>query len=86
MGTPVASGVQVIFDRWDEVVGPGMAARTRPAHIDRGTLVVACEEPGVATHLRYLQAELLQRLTQLTGDSRIQRIEVKVEGRRRRSR
>lgn len=78
LGTPSAQGVGVVFDRWDEVVGATMAARTRPARIQDGTLVVACDEPAVATHLRYLQTQLIERLAQLSGDRQIHRIEIQV--------
>jgi hypothetical protein len=83
-GTPTSvSGVEVIFERWADVVGEAMAARTRPVQIDRDTLVVACDEPAVATHVRFLQGELVERLAQLSGDRRLVRIEVRVDRARR---
>jgi hypothetical protein len=30
LGAPEASGVHLVFDRWEEVVGPALAARRRP--------------------------------------------------------
>jgi hypothetical protein len=78
LGTPSAAGVEVVFERWGDVVGPAMAARTRPVRIDGDLLVVGCDEPAVATHVRFLQAELVERLGQLSGDRRIARIEVRV--------
>jgi hypothetical protein len=78
LGTPSVSGVEVIFERWAEVVGGAMAARTKPLRIDGEVLVVGCDEPAVATHVRFLQAELVERLGQLSGDRHIDRIEVRV--------
>jgi hypothetical protein len=78
MGTPSAAGVETVFDRWDEVVGVAMASRTRPVRIDGDTLVVSCDESAIATHVRYLQAELVERLAQLSGDRRITRIDPRV--------
>jgi hypothetical protein len=78
MGTPSVQGVEVVFERWGEVVGAAMAARTRPARIDGATLVVSCDEPAVASHLRYLESELVERLAKLSGERRIDRIEVHV--------
>jgi hypothetical protein len=78
LGTPSAAGVETVFDRWSEVVGDAMAARTRPVRIDGETLVVSCDEPAIATHVRYLQAELVGRLAQLSGDRRITRIDPRV--------
>jgi hypothetical protein len=83
-GTPASvSGLEVVFERWPEVVGDVMAARTRPVHIDGDCLVVACDEPAVATHVRFLQAQLVARVGQLSGDRRLARIEVRVDGVRR---
>lgn len=83
MGTPSVAGVEVVFDRWAEVVGEAMAARTQPVRIDGDTLVVRCDESAIATHFRYLQVELVERLAQLSGERRINRIEFRVAGARR---
>jgi len=83
LGAPDRAGIEVVFDRWDEVVGPSMAARTRPVAIDGRTLVVACDEPALATHVRFLSPQLVARVGQLAGSRPITRIEVKVSPRRR---
>lgn len=83
MGSPSVAGVELLFDRWQDVVGDAMAARTRPLRIDGDTLVVSCDEPAIATHVRYLQAELVERLGQLSGDRRITRIDPRVASTRR---
>jgi predicted nucleic acid-binding Zn ribbon protein len=71
--------MEVVFDRWADVVGPAMAGRTRPVHMDGETLVLVCDEPGVGTHLRYLETDLLRRIAELAGDRRINRIRLQVE-------
>jgi hypothetical protein len=78
LGTPSVAGVEVIFERWGEVVGVAMAGRTRPLRIDGDALIVSCDEPAIATHVRFLQAELVERLRQLSGDRRVARIDVRV--------
>ncbi|HMG45631.1 MAG TPA: DUF721 domain-containing protein [Acidimicrobiales bacterium] len=78
MGTPSVAGVELLFERWGEVVGDSMAARTVPVRIDGETLVVSCDEPAIATHVRYLQSELVDRLAQLSGERRITRIDTRV--------
>jgi hypothetical protein len=55
LGSPSRAGVEVVFDRWDEVVGDAMAARTRPVGIDGETLVVSCDDPALTTHVRFLE-------------------------------
>ena len=78
LGAPEASGVHLVFDRWAEVVGDGLAARTRPLKIDGSRLVLAVDEPAIATHVRFLQAELLTRLEQLLGPGRVTALDLRV--------
>jgi hypothetical protein len=78
LGGPSASGVHLVFDRWAEVVGEGLAARTRPLKIDGGRLVLAVDEPAMATHVRFLEAELLARLDELLGPGRVTAIDLRV--------
>lgn len=81
LGAPSRAGLEVVFERWDEVVGEAMAARTRPVAIDGDRLVVSCDEPALTTHVRFLEPQLLARLAELAGERRIARIEVRVERR-----
>ena len=87
LGVPsTVAGVEVVFERWPDVVGAAMASRTRPITISRDTLVVGCDDPALATHVRFLEPQLVARLRELAGERRITRVEVRVErtgGRRR---
>lgn len=78
LGAPEASGVHLVFDRWAEVVGDSLAARTRPLKIDGDRLVLAVDEPAIATHVRFLQAELLARLEVLLGPGRVTGLDLRV--------
>jgi predicted nucleic acid-binding Zn ribbon protein len=81
LGTPSRAGVEVVFERWDEVVGEAMAARTRPVAIDGEALVVSCDDPALTTHVRFLEPQLVARLAELSGDRCITRVEVRVDRR-----
>jgi predicted nucleic acid-binding Zn ribbon protein len=83
LGAPARAGVEVVFDRWADVVGEAMASRTRPVAIDGETLVVACDDPALVTHLRFLEPQLVARLSELTGARHLTRVEVRVDRRRR---
>ena len=83
LGAPSRAGIEVVFDRWPDVVGDAMAGRTRPVAIDDDALVVACDEPALATHVRFLERQLVARVTELAGSRQIARIEVRVDRRRR---
>jgi predicted nucleic acid-binding Zn ribbon protein len=70
-----------VFGRWEDAVGPHVAAHARPALLDDGRLVVDVDEPGWATQLRYLEAELLERLAVVAGAGSVRSIEVRVRPR-----
>jgi hypothetical protein len=78
LGAPEASGVHLVFDRWAEVVGESLASRTRPLRIEGQRLVLAVDEPAMATHVRFLQAELLARLEELLGPGRVTALDLRV--------
>jgi predicted nucleic acid-binding Zn ribbon protein len=82
LGGPSRAGVEVVFERWADVVGESMAARTRPVSIDESSLVVLCDDPALTTHVRFLEPQLLARLAELAGDRQITRVEVRVDRRR----
>ena len=57
-----ADATHTLFGRWREVVGDGIAAHAEPVKMDGGKLLVQVDEPGWATQLRYLEADLVERL------------------------
>lgn len=74
-----ATTVRNVFDGWEEIVGPGIAAHARPVKLDGTTLVVDVDEPGWATQLRYLQGDLIERLV-AHGTAQVERLELRVAG------
>jgi predicted nucleic acid-binding Zn ribbon protein len=70
-----------VFGRWEDAVGPHVAAHSRPALLDDGRLVVDVDEPGWATQLRYLERDLLGRLAVVAGADAVRSIEVRVRPR-----
>jgi predicted nucleic acid-binding Zn ribbon protein len=63
LGAPPARVVSTLESVWPEVAGPGLASCSRPIELRDGTLVVACSEPAWASQLRWMEAELCQRLS-----------------------
>jgi predicted nucleic acid-binding Zn ribbon protein len=80
LGAPTASALGVVFSRWEEVVGPGIAGHATPKSLVDGVLVVAVDQPGWATQLRYLSNDLLQRLREVAGEGVVGRIDIRVDG------
>ena len=78
LGAPEASGVHLVFDRWAEVVGEALAARTRPLRIEGDRLVLSVDEPAIATHVRFLEKELLGRFADLLGPGRVTALDLRV--------
>jgi predicted nucleic acid-binding Zn ribbon protein len=75
-----AGTVQGVFGRWEDAVGPSVARHVRPVKLDGTVLFVEVDEPGWATQLRYLEQDVLQRLSAVTGAT-VERLEVRVAGR-----
>jgi len=73
-----ASSLRNVFGYWADVVGEQIAAHARPVSLRDGTLVVAVDQPGWATQLRFLEADLVKRLSEVAGDGVVARVEVRV--------
>jgi predicted nucleic acid-binding Zn ribbon protein len=67
-----------VFGQWEDAVGPTVAAHARPALLDDGRLVIEVDQPGWATQLRFLQTELLERLSAVAGAGAVRSIDVRV--------
>jgi predicted nucleic acid-binding Zn ribbon protein len=72
-----AAAMGGVFGRWDDAVGPVIAAHVQPVKLDGTTLVVEVDDPGWATQLRFLETNLKQRLAEVAGAT-VERIEVRV--------
>ena len=85
MGTLRAPSVDVldtVFNRWAEIVGEDAAAHSRPLSIDGETLVIVASDPTWASELRWLENEVLSRLTEVSGSGRVSKVNVRVERRK----
>ena len=67
-----------MFARWEEAVGPQIAAHATPASLVDGVLVVDVDHPTWATQLRFLETDLLARLRDVAGADELTRIELRV--------
>ena len=70
-----------VFGRWDDAVGPTVAAHVRPVRLDQGVLTVEADEPAWATQVKFLAGTITTRLAEVAGVE-IERIEVRVGPRR----
>jgi predicted nucleic acid-binding Zn ribbon protein len=68
-----------VFGRWEETVGPALAAHVRPVRLDRAVLLVEVDDPAWATHLRFLEDDLCRKVAEVTGTT-VERLEIRVAG------
>ena len=79
-GAPAGAAGANAFTRWEEAVGPAVAAHAQPLSLRGTTLIVGVDAPAYATQLRMLTPQLLARLAELAGPGSIDAVEVRVRG------
>ena len=74
-----ADRIQVggVFGKWDDAVGPSVAAHVRPVKLDGGVLLVEADEPAWATQVKFLADTIVERLRAVAGVE-VERVEVRV--------
>ena len=66
-----------VFGRWTEIVGPDLAAHTRPDSFADGELAVTADSTAWATQVRLLAPQLVRRLAAELGDGTVRRVKVR---------
>ena len=78
LGGPGVDAIVVVHERWASVVGEEVADVCRPVGIDGSTLKIAADNPAWASHVRWAQAEILDRLEALLGSRQVTAVTVRV--------
>lgn len=76
-GTSV-SATEVIFDRWADIVGAGLAQYSTPARLDDGCLYVSVSDSAFGSELRWMEQTIIDRITELAGTCPVDRVRVVV--------
>jgi predicted nucleic acid-binding Zn ribbon protein len=63
--------------RWDEIVGPGVAAHCRPETFTEGVLTVRADSTAWATQMRLLVPALMSRLADEVGEQTVTKVVVR---------
>ena len=66
-------GAAQLMAEWEALVGPGLAGRTTPRGLERGTLTIACAGP-VAMELTMLGPQVMARINAGLGRTVVQRL------------
>ncbi|MGW4794426.1 DUF721 domain-containing protein [Nonomuraea sp. NPDC004297] len=66
-----------VFGRWVEIVGPDLAAHTKPESFDDGEVLIAADSTAWATQVRLLARTLVRRLNEELGDGTVTKVKVR---------
>lgn len=77
-GTTSATALHGLFEGWETLVGPGIAAHATPKSLRRGSLLVEVDSNAWATQLRYMTTELVERCCAELGAGAVKQIEIRV--------
>jgi predicted nucleic acid-binding Zn ribbon protein len=80
LGAPGVGVLAAVFARWEELVGPDVAAHAQPRSLRSGVLVVEVDLPAWATQLRYLSADVLRRVGDAAGPEGVRELQIRVAG------
>jgi predicted nucleic acid-binding Zn ribbon protein len=67
-----------VFGRWADAVGENIADHVRPVRLDQRVLTVEVDEAAWATQVKFLSANIIQRLQEVAGVD-VDRVEVRVQ-------
>lgn len=76
-GWRLAAATGSVFGRWEQIVGPELAAHTRPDGLADGELTVTADSTAWATQVRLLAAALVRRINTELGDGAVKRVKVR---------
>ena len=71
------AAVGAVFGGWADIVGPQVAAHTRPDSFDEGELVVLADSDAWAAQVKLLTPQLLRRLAEELGAGTVRRVRVR---------
>ena len=78
IGGPDGAAFVSLASGWSEIVGPAVAAHSRPLRLGGGTLTIAVDQAGWVTELTYLEASLRGRIDDAVGAGVVQVVKVVV--------
>lgn len=83
LGAPPISVLTQLESRWPDIVGPGLAASTRPVELVDGVLTVACEDSTWASQISWMEGQIKQRYAAVFADESdqgsVERVAVRVD-------
>ena len=68
----------VIFDRWADIVGAGLAGLSRPIKLHDDVLRVRADDATIGAELRFMERTIIDRVTEIAGSCPFTRVRVVV--------
>ncbi|OAX63364.1 hypothetical protein A5N15_03950 [Rothia kristinae] len=66
-----------VLSRWEELVGPSIAAHASPESYENSEVTVRCDSTNYATYLRTMQGQLLSTFERELGPGIVTRVTVR---------
>ncbi len=74
----VDQGLLQVWDVWEAVVGPAIAANARPAAFKGNILLVHVSNSSWLHHIRFLERELISQINEALDGNRVQAVKLKI--------
>jgi len=78
LGLPAPAAIDVLRDRWAEIVGADVAEHARLDAVRDGIATVTADGPLWATQLRYLETAIVAGVSAAVGDGVVTSVRVRV--------
>lgn len=78
LGSESTTVIAGIFSNWVQLVGDTVAQHALPIKLELGRLLIEVDEPAWATQMRFLESEIISKLSASTGNT-INGIDVRVK-------
>ncbi|MEV6150280.1 DUF721 domain-containing protein [Nonomuraea sp. NPDC052129] len=72
-----SAAVGGVFGRWSDIVGPELAAHTKPDSFDDGEVLILADSTAWATQVRLLARTLVRRLNEELGHGTVTKVKVR---------
>lgn len=73
-----SSGMNAIWDKWDEAVGSQIAENARPAAFKGNILIVYVSNSTWMQHLRFLDKDIKEKINHTIGSDTVKEIKYKI--------
>ncbi len=78
MGAPTVSTLSSLDDLWPDIVGPALAAHSRPIEVRDGVLIVGCADASWGSQIKWMDASIRERFVELFDGLVISRIQLRI--------